>query len=91
MLLKMNDPFRIDALQGVQPEDSARLRELLVRGAIASADPNRKEFYDVEDGFRVFYIHVCPAGNVLFLAAWPKGIAQFCPPTELRLGRTSAA
>jgi hypothetical protein len=52
------------------------LRSALVAGAIAAADPRRKNFYDLEAGDRVFYIHLSPTGTVLLLACWRKGPAE---------------
>jgi hypothetical protein len=36
-------------------------------------DPKRPDFYEVESGSDVYYIHISPVtGNILLLAAWPK-------------------
>jgi len=72
MILKMSGPLRIDNLRHYPAETVDRLRRLLVAGASASPDPHRKGFYDLEDGNRRFYIHVCPTGTVLLLATWPR-------------------
>jgi len=70
MILKMSGPLRIENLRHHPAETVDRLRCLLVAGAHASPDPHRKNFYDLEDGDRAFYIHVSPTGIVLLLAAW---------------------
>jgi hypothetical protein len=46
---------------------------LLACGAPAKPDPRRSDFYELEDGNRVFYIHITPVnGNILLLATWVK-------------------
>ena len=68
MILKMNGPFRIDNLRRYPPETVEAVRNALVAGVIATADPHRKNFYDLEAGENIFYIHLSPTGTVLFLA-----------------------
>jgi len=71
MVLQLNQPPSIENLRNHPPEMVERLRELLTAGAPARPDPHRKNFYEVEDGSRVFYIHISPLnGKVLLLAAW---------------------
>ena len=70
MILKINGPIRIDNLRHYPEETVGRLHCALVAGAFASPDPRRKNFYDLEDGDRTFYIHVSPTGKVLLLATW---------------------
>ena len=54
-------------------ETVAKLRRLLTDGATAQVDPRRKDFYEVENGCVVYYIHVRPLiGKVYLLATWPK-------------------
>ena len=72
MILKMNGSFRIDNLRRYPSERVEELRNALVTGVIAATDPHRKDFYDVQAGDSIFYIHVCPSGTVLFLACWHK-------------------
>jgi hypothetical protein len=76
MTLKMSGPLRIDNLRPYPAEMAERLRSLLVTGALAIPDPHRKGFYDLEDGDRRFYIHLCPSGTVLLLATWRKEDAR---------------
>jgi streptogramin lyase len=77
MVLKLNGNTGIDNLRNYPAEVVEKLRSLLAAGARASRDPNRKEFYDVENGSRMFYIHISPTGNVWLLASWVK------PPAPL--------
>ncbi len=72
MTLKINGPLRIDNLRHYPAETVIRLRCLLAAGVQARIDPHRKSFYDLEDGNRLFYIHVSPSGTVLLLATWVK-------------------
>jgi len=49
------------------------LRALLNAGAVALPDPRRKNFYEVQNGSEVYYIHHSPlTGRVLLLGIWPK-------------------
>jgi hypothetical protein len=72
MVLRMNGNTEIENLQHYPVEVVETVRALLAVGAPANPDPHRKNFYDVENGTHVFYIHVCPSGKVLLLATWPK-------------------
>jgi hypothetical protein len=76
MLLHLSDNPRIDNLRNYPSDVVEKLRELLVAGAKAYPDPRRKEFYDVENGARMFYIHLSPSGNVWLLATWLKECQQ---------------
>lgn len=73
MVLRLKDKFEIDNLRDYSAETVEKLRGLLARGAPAQADPHRANYYELENGARVFYIHVSPAsGKVLLLATWGK-------------------
>ncbi|MGB6525316.1 MAG: hypothetical protein WA758_06220 [Candidatus Acidiferrales bacterium] len=49
------------------------LRQLLAGGARVEPDPKRPDFYEVESGSDIYYIHISPiSGKILLLAAWPK-------------------
>lgn len=76
MILKMNGQFRIDNLRRYPSETVDALRSALMAGATATADPQRKNFYDLQTGDSVFYIHLSPTGTVLLLACWPKELAH---------------
>lgn len=91
MLLKLNEPLQVENLRNYPVEAARRLRELLLRGALASPDPQRKNFYDVEDGSSVFYIHISPTGTVLLLAIWAKEGAPFHAQSAAQMAQTSAA
>lgn len=73
MVLRLTEPLRIDNLRNHPVEMVEQLRALLGAGASAHADPHRQHFYELENGSRVFYIHVSPHGDkVLLLATWSK-------------------
>ena len=72
MTLKLNGTTRIDNLRNYPSEVVEKLRALLKAGAHASPDPHRHDFYDVENGSRMFYIHLSPNGGVWLLASWLK-------------------
>ena len=49
------------------------LRDLLAAGAEAECDPNRANFYTLEDNRNFYYIHVSPiTGNIMLLAKWSR-------------------
>ncbi len=72
MILQLNGNTRLEDLRNHPPEALERLRALLAAGTEARVDPRRKNFYELQDGSQVFYIHVCPNGNVLLLAIWGR-------------------
>jgi hypothetical protein len=76
MLLHLSGNPRIDNLRNYPADVVEKLRELLTAGAKAYPDPRRKEFYDVENGARMFYIHLSPSGRVWLLATWLKECQQ---------------
>jgi len=90
MILKMSGQFRIDNLRRYPSETVEALRSALVAGVIAAADPRRKNFYDLEAGDNIFYIHLCPTGTVLLLACWRKEAAHQAIPSEAPLPEARA-
>ena len=72
MTLKLNAGTAIDNFRNYPPELVEKLRALLASGANAEPDPRRRGFYDVENGSRMFYVHVAPGGKVWLLASWLK-------------------
>jgi hypothetical protein len=85
MILKMNGTFRIDNLRQYSPETVETLRGALLSGSNATADARRNNFYDLEAGDRIFYIHVNRTGTVLLLACWRKAPARQLIPREASL------
>jgi hypothetical protein len=71
MFLRINDSLRIDNLNDYPVEVVSQLEALLASGVEARPDQNRKNFYDVEESGRGFFIHALPrSGNVMLLATW---------------------
>ena len=90
MKIKMNAPFRIGNLRRYSPETVETLRSALVAGVTATADPHRKNFYDLEAGDNIFYIHLSPTGTVLLLACWRKEPAYQVIPRKVPLSEVEA-
>jgi hypothetical protein len=60
-----------------------QLRNLLESGNPAQRDPRRENFYDIENQFETYYIHVSPiSGNVTLLAKWIRQSQECCSNTE---------
>jgi hypothetical protein len=76
MLLRLNETPRIEDFHNHSAESVETLRTLLRNGAPARPDPQRRDFYEVANCSRVFYIHITPGGNVWLLAIWTKDSAQ---------------
>ena len=75
MFLRIGSGLSIDNLNGYTAEIVAQLEGLLTSGAIARPDPKRRNFYDVENSGRVFFIHAAPgSGKVILLATWPAAL-----------------
>jgi len=72
MLMRLKHDPIIDNPRHYSKESVEKLRRLLIQGAPAVADSHRKDFYEVEDGDRVFYVHLAPNGNIWLLATWLK-------------------
>jgi hypothetical protein len=72
MVLRLMEEPRIDNLRNYPADVVEKLRALLVAGAEAYPDPRRKQFYDLQNGSRIFYIHLSPTGKVWLLATWLK-------------------
>jgi hypothetical protein len=76
MFLRISDGLSIDNLNNYPVEVVSQLEKLLASGVEARLDPNRKNFYDVKDLGRGFFIHASPrSGNVMLLATWPMEVA----------------
>lgn len=77
MVLRMNEPARIEDPRKYGAAVVHELRNLLTVGGSAQRDPRRDNFYDLAHGGHTFYIHISPVnGNVTLLAKWlcsPKG------------------
>lgn len=73
MKLRMEKEPIIDNLRNHPAETVGKLRDLLIAGAPARLDPRRKNFYELENCSKVYYIHLSPANSkVMLLAVWDK-------------------
>jgi len=73
MTLRLKREPVIDNVKNHSAEAVAKLRAMLMEGAPARPDPRRKNFYELENCSRIYYIHVSPVtGKVMFLAVWDK-------------------
>lgn len=81
MVMKLENEFYIEDSRHHSPERVETLRGLLAGGARVEADPKRSDFYEVESGSDIYYIHISPiTGKILLLAVWPK---DFVPGEEV--------
>jgi len=85
MVLRLKENPEIDNLRDYPTDIVEKLRALLVAGAQVYPDPRRKEFYDVANASRMFYIHVSPTGKVWLLATWLKQCEQMAAADETAL------
>ncbi len=74
MVLRLEDKELVVEDARKHPEESVEnLRGLLAAGAPAEPDPHRRNFYEVQNGCNIYYVHISPAtGKVLLLGIWPK-------------------
>jgi len=71
MFLRMNQLPGVDNLRNYPAENIKELEELLLSGGSASPDPKRKDFYDLENHERTFFIQISSrTGRVVLLATW---------------------
>src|SRR2546427_8243066 len=85
MVLRLNQHPNSEDLHHLTPEIVEALRQLLASGAPAKADPRRNDFYELENGSQVFYIHIsrstgrcCCSG----LGSRTKHPQRWQPPSE---------
>lgn len=73
MVMKLENELLIEDPRHHSNECVETLRRLLAGGARVEADPKRSDFYEVESGSDVYYIHISPvSGKILLLATWAK-------------------
>jgi len=77
MVIQVNPKVVIDNPQHYSAEVVEKLRALLAAGADVVPDSHRKDFYEVTNGSRAFYIHISPvSGTVFLLATWHKPVSR---------------
>jgi hypothetical protein len=73
MVMRFEQATHIEDPRHHSQERVEILRQLLAGGARVEPDPKRPDFYEVESGSEIYYIHISPiSGKILLLAAWPK-------------------
>jgi hypothetical protein len=73
MTIKLNGTPTIENLGKYSPESVEKLRQLLANGAPAEPDSHRKDFFELQNGKSVYWIHISPVnGHVVLLAIWQK-------------------
>ena len=61
----------MDNLRNYPAEIIKELEELLLSDGSALPDPKRKDFYDLENVGRTFFIHISPkTAKVILIATW---------------------
>ena len=83
MMLQIADGSRIENPRGYAVRTIEDLRNLLVAGGDAQADPIREHFYELEGMMDAYYIHVSPiTGNIVLLARWARQPQKCCLDVE---------
>lgn len=73
MKTRLHGKVKVESLRNHAGEDIRALEELFAAGADARADAHHKNFFEVEDATRVFYVYISPvSGRVFLVAEWPK-------------------
>jgi hypothetical protein len=75
--MSFGEVFGIEDL-GNHPATTVIRLGILLAGAVnLTPDPKRKQFYEVEGGSTVYYIHVSPvSGTIYLLATWQNVVAR---------------
>lgn len=85
---RLHGRVRVESLRNHPASDVDTLQRLLAAGADATADPHHRDFYEVEDAGRVFYIYISPvSGQVQLAAIWQSN----SHPEVVRAARASCA
>lgn len=80
MNTRLHGTVKVESLRNHSREDLRALEELFAKGADARGDAHHKDFYEVEDGSRVFYVFISPvSGRVILVAEWSKEKDQDTP------------
>ena len=71
MMIRVNGAAKIENPRKYEPRAVEHLRVLLETGSRAQPDLHRQNFYEIEDGSDVYYIHISPInGTVVLVAKW---------------------
>jgi hypothetical protein len=84
MVLQVSEQSRLENPRNYASGVVDELRGLLAAGGKARPDARRANFYEVENGEHIFYVHVSPiSGNVVLLAKWSQ-LPQHCCSASAR-------
>lgn len=74
MVMQLKHEPTIEDLGNHPQEAVILLRQLLAGGARVEPDAKRPNFYELEHGSDVYYIHISPVtGHIMLLATWTNG------------------
>jgi hypothetical protein len=72
-MIKFNQGVKVENPRAYETGAVKHLRYLLEVGSPIERDPRRENFYEVNGGSQIYYIHVSPvSGNVVLLARWMR-------------------
>lgn len=72
-MIKFNQGVKVENPRAYEAGTVKHLQYLLEVGSPIERDPRRENFYDVDAGSEIYYIHVSPvSGNVILLARWMR-------------------
>jgi len=87
--MNVGEVFEIRDLRSHSTGAVVTLALLLAGTVCVRPDPKRKDFFEVEGGSEIYYIHVPPLTGIIYLlAVWQNAVAQ--SNSVLRSGFTSA-
>ncbi|HET6142569.1 MAG TPA: hypothetical protein VFE02_03615 [Candidatus Acidoferrales bacterium] len=71
----------VENLRNYPEENIKELEEILLSGVSALPDPKRKDFYDLKNHERTFFIHISSiSGRVTLLATWLGAVRSLPKP-----------
>jgi hypothetical protein len=89
-MLKFNQGVKVENPRAYEAGAVEHLQYLLKVGSPAERDPRRENFYELDGGNQIYYIHVSPvSGNVVLLAKWIRQ-AQECYSGSSQFAATHA-
>jgi len=72
-MIKFNQGVKVENPRAYEPWVVKHLQYLLEVSSSINRDPRRANFYNVDGGSEIYYIHVSPiSGNVTLLARWMR-------------------
>jgi hypothetical protein len=74
MFLQMKEVSGVDNLRNYPAENVKELEQVLLSGVSAVPDAKRKDFYDLSNHERTFFVQISlVTGRVVLLATWLRG------------------